>query len=290
MTRRDTKRQVFTRSAGIALVAVLWSVVLLTLIASMVLGIQRTQSHVARRFADSALAEVAADSALNLTLLRIGTRAPAAAAGQGPSELRAPTFLQKISVSVERERDRVDLNTAGPATLTACFLNSGLSPDEARSMASRIIDWRDTDDVAGEGGAEEADYHAAGLHYRPRNGPFQSVEEVRQILGMDSVRTSTLRQFTVYTHQSDDLNTGDGGDGFLTSPASSGPRCGGARGPGGASPSPGGPASLIGEVVRVRACSSDRSRVCRLVVARLTGSVQNPFQIFVWKTEASDAD
>ncbi len=261
---------------------VLWSVVLMTLIASMALTIQRTHSHVARRFIDAALSEVAADSALNLTLLRIGTRdltTPNAA-----SELRMPTFAQKVSVSIQRERDRVDLNAAGSATLAACFLGAGFSPETARSMASRVIDWRDADDVPGPGGAEEADYHAAGLHYGPRNGPFESVEELRQVLGMDNLRRSVLRLFTVYTHQSDDT---DAPDDLAPALPNSGAHCGGSRGPGDGA---GGQTGYIGEVVRIRACTADRVHLCRLVVARLTGSMQNPFQIFVWKTVGAEEE
>ena len=191
-----------------------------------------------------------------------------------------PAFAQKISVSVQRERDRIDLNAAGSGTLAACFLGAGFSPETARSMASRVIDWRDADDVPGPGGAEEADYHAAGLHYGPRNGPFESVAELRQVLGLDNLRSSVLRLFTVYTHQSDDT---DAPDDFAPALPNSGPHCGGSRGLGEQS-------GYIGEVVRVRACAAEGVRLCRLVVARLTGSMQNPFQIFVWKTVGAEEE
>jgi hypothetical protein len=286
---KEKHHPVFRRSAGIALVAVLWSVVLLTLIASMVLGIQRTQSHVARRFVDTALAEVAADSALNLTLLKIGTRDPSAPGSGIRPDFRTPAFVQNVSTSIQRERERVDLNAAGSGTLTSCFLSAGFSSDTASSMASRVIDWRDPDDVAGPAGAEAADYRAAGLHYGPRNGPFQSVEELRQVLGMDTLRGSVLRLFTVYTHQTDEPSAIDGGDDPALPSVDNTSHCGGHRS-GGMTPGLALQDSLIGEVVRVRACATSPARLCRLVVARLTGNARNPFQIFVWQTEDSDAE
>jgi general secretion pathway protein K len=267
-----------------ALVAVLWAVVLLTLIAAMVLNISRTHSRVARRFADMARAETAADSAINLTLLRIGTRTPGQFAAQmSPAIGNTPTFTQGIAVSIQRESERVDLNAAGADTLGVCFLGAGFPEDTARSMAARVIDWRDADDIAEPGGAEEADYRAAGLRYGPRNGPFQTVEELRRVLGMGILSDSVLNLFTVYTHEADeDLTAGVSEDGTVTG---SKPHCGGPRGTRVSAPGLAAQDDLIGQVVRVHACSSDRVQVCRLVVVRLTGSVQAPFQIFVWKTE-----
>src|SRR5947208_2871900 len=101
MPNRATKRC----QMGIALVAVLWSVVLLSLIASMVLSLQRTQSHIAHRLIDAAIAETAADSALNLTLLRIATRGSAAASIETSAGFRTPQFAKKVSVSIQRERE-----------------------------------------------------------------------------------------------------------------------------------------------------------------------------------------
>lgn len=287
MTRRRLKHSDHEHSAGIALVAVLWSVVLLTLIATMVLSIQRTQSHLARRFVDMALAEMAADSALNLTLLRIGTRDANQSGQHGSADVKFPEFIRNISVSILRERDRVDLNVADAGALSACFLTAGFSPDTARSMAARVIDWRDADDIAEPGGAEEADYRAAGLHYGPRNGPFQSVEELREVLGMDTLRSSVLSLFTVYTHEYEPDAGFDASFQGNDSPAvDSRPHCGGSRGGSGLSASF--PSSqhedLIGQVLRIRACSVERVHLCREVVARLTGSIQAPFQIFVWRT------
>jgi hypothetical protein len=183
-----------------------------------------------------------------------------------------PEFVQRISVSVQREAERVDLNAAGSGTLTACFLNSGVTPEEARSRAARVIDWRDADDVAGPGGAESAEYRAAGLNYGPRNGPFQSVGELRRVLGLDNIGASTLNRFTVYTHESDAQDTADS---F---------QCVGTRQAGAVD------SGFVGQVVRIRACSTEHVQLCRLAVVRLTGSPRNPFQIFLWRTSTTSVE
>ena len=60
----------------------------------------------------------------------------------------------------------------------------GVAEDEAAALADRILDWRDPDDLAGLNGAEDPDYAAAGLPYGAKDGPFSSVEELRQVLGV----------------------------------------------------------------------------------------------------------
>jgi len=257
------------------LITVLWTVVLLTLMATMVMTLSRTQTRLARRFADSAVAEAAADSAINLTLLRLSAHEPGLLTGAlANSTGSLPKFVERISVSVRPEAERVDLNAAGAGTLTACFLSAGVTPEEARSRAARVIDWRDADDVAGPGGAESAEYRAAGLGYGPRNAPFQSVGELRRVLGLDNIDTSTLSRFTVYTHESDSQDTAD--DGSF--------RCLGTRRAGTTS------SVVIGEVVRIRACSIERVRLCRVAVVRLTGSSRTPFQIFLWRTSTTSVE
>jgi general secretion pathway protein K len=53
------------------------------------------------------------------------------------------------------------------------------------SLAGAIIDWRDADDLLQIDGAEKNEYKAAGLSYKPRNKPFQSIEELQLVLGIN---------------------------------------------------------------------------------------------------------
>ena len=47
-----------------------------------------------------------------------------------------------------------------------------------------IADWRDQDDQTQPGGAESAEYRSAG-RVGPKNAPFESVEELQQVMGID---------------------------------------------------------------------------------------------------------
>lgn len=54
---------------------------------------------------------------------------------------------------------------------------------EAEHLAHNLIAWRDPSDSKITGGAQARDYRAAGLAYGAKNANFDSVEELRQVMG-----------------------------------------------------------------------------------------------------------
>ena len=186
-------------------------------------------------------------------------------------------------VTVEREIDRLDLNTAAPELLFAIFGANGFEEERARSMAARILDWRDADDTPSEGGAD-------GLPYGPRNGPFEAPEELRQVLGSEAIDATLLNAFTVYTHTlapagSSGIEPIRRALAFANDQQLGGRRWLSPAEEAGESVSPESNRSLIGEVIRVRACvRSYELPICREAVVRLTGSANNALQVFAWRT------
>jgi competence ComEA-like helix-hairpin-helix protein len=85
----------------------------------------------------------------------------------------------KLAYGVTDEESRLNLNQASQDELTKLY---GLTPE----IAVAILDWRDSDNAPGNGGAE-VDYYA-GLQppYLPRNGPFQTVRELLMVRGITS--------------------------------------------------------------------------------------------------------
>src|SRR5262249_21135882 len=51
-------------------------------------------------------------------------------------------------------------------------------------LVDKILDWRDSNGLKHLNGATAEDYRAAGLAYRPRSGPFQSVDELQLVMDM----------------------------------------------------------------------------------------------------------
>ena len=91
----------------------------------------------------------------------------------------------KVGVSVISESGKVDLNAASPDVLTNLFVNAGVDPTRASTLAQNIVNWRSFPMTPQQTSQRAAAYAAAGRDYGPRNGPFASVEEVQMVLGMD---------------------------------------------------------------------------------------------------------
>jgi type II secretory pathway component PulK len=85
-------------------------------------------------------------------------------------------------VTLIPEGTTVDINTVGAEQLDRLFDVLGWPGRD--SLVAAVLDWRDGDDQAREGGAERAWYEA---HKRalPRNGPFADVDELRLVRGFE---------------------------------------------------------------------------------------------------------
>jgi general secretion pathway protein K len=89
-----------------------------------------------------------------------------------------------IKVSVQDELGKIDLNQAEAPLLMSLLQSAGLDPDSASKLADKIVDWRTATVLKHLNGAKEPDYAALGGAYRPRNGPFQGVDELLLVMDM----------------------------------------------------------------------------------------------------------
>jgi general secretion pathway protein K len=89
-----------------------------------------------------------------------------------------------IMVSIQDELGKIDLNQAEAPLLASLLQSAGLDSNAASSLADKIVDWRTATPLKHLNGAKEQDYRALGSAYRPRNGPFQSVDELLLVMDM----------------------------------------------------------------------------------------------------------
>jgi general secretion pathway protein K len=89
-----------------------------------------------------------------------------------------------VQLTVSDEGGRIDLNAGDRSLLSGLFAAVGGESMTAAAFAARVSDWRDADSDRSEDGGEADDYHGAGLGYGPRDGPFQSVAELKLLLGL----------------------------------------------------------------------------------------------------------
>jgi general secretion pathway protein K len=169
---------------GIALIAVLWTLTLLSIIAAALSLETRTDARIARNMADNAAARAAADAGIQRAILNL-------LAPDADKTFRADGTVNDwhfadsdVRISLRNEGDKVNLNQAPEAALAALFNSVGVDPGKAQSLADAIADFRDPDNLTRASGAEEAEYRDAGLAWGPKNAPFEAVDELQQVLGM----------------------------------------------------------------------------------------------------------
>ncbi len=184
-------------SRGIALILVLWVITLLSVMALGLTAVQRTESTLTANALAGARFRAAADAgiayaALNLLAPQASDPEAAATDAEGQDVVWLPdgtphawTFADvPLAISVQNEGSRIDINQADADVLTALFTVLGVSDDISAALADGILDWRDADDLKSLNGAEDPDYAAEGLPYGAKDGPFMSVEELRQVMGI----------------------------------------------------------------------------------------------------------
>lgn len=187
---------------GIALLSVLWVLMLLGLMAATFTYASRTETKLARNLLESAKAESLADSGLSLTIAHLVQ--PVAAGGWlldgqvHSGRLDGGEFRAKIA----DEAGKIDLNAATADLLRALFVAAGLDGGDAAGLADAIIDFRDPDKLRGLNGAEDDDYSAADLGHDAKDSPFQSVDELKQVIGMPAELYARIAPvLTVHTRQ-----------------------------------------------------------------------------------------
>lgn len=93
------------------------------------------------------------------------------------------TDFGKVTVRILDESARLSLNSAPRDSFVTILARSGVDDKGADEIADSIADWRDPDDEHRLNGAESDYYEPLG--YEAKNGPFNSVEELLLVKGMD---------------------------------------------------------------------------------------------------------
>ena len=89
-----------------------------------------------------------------------------------------------MRVRIQDELGRIDLNHADGSLLAGLLRSAGLDAEAADRLVDKILDWRTSGPGRRLNGAKGEDYRAAARAYRPRNGPFQSLDELKLVMDM----------------------------------------------------------------------------------------------------------
>jgi general secretion pathway protein K len=178
-----TRRRSVSAEHGFALLIVLLVLGFLALLGTQIVATARSNTQLAGNLKQNAVLEAAADGAVVRAVFMAGAlRDPALRPGGIAQRLNIGSV--PVLVSVRREDDRINLNTASAPLLRALLAEVGAPPANAIGITAAILDWRTNGDTPRADGAKAAQYRAAGLSYGPPGAPFQSVEELRLVLGV----------------------------------------------------------------------------------------------------------
>ena len=197
------------RQSGFALLIVLWTIGFLALLGTQLVAAGRSDTRLAENLKQEAVLRAAADGAVARVMFGMqAAHDPGFRAGAGERSIRIGQT--PVLVRIANESDRINLNTASLALLRALIIEAGAPPAQADRLAAAILDWRTSGAKARPGGAKAPEYRAAGLPFGPPGTPFQSVEELADVLGMTPVLFERLApHLTVLTDSDPDMTTRD---------------------------------------------------------------------------------
>jgi general secretion pathway protein K len=271
------------KERGFALLLVLWSLILLGLIAASFVRETRVGTTLARNVMENAKAEALAEAGIRRAMLSLIDSDPATAWRADGRVYRFALGEGSIKVQVQDEGGKIDLNRTSEDMLLALFQTAGANLEAARKLADAVLDYADQDSDRRPAGAEDPDYSAAGLGYGAKDAAFDRKEELMNVLGMNrAIYDAIAPDVTVYSGQSE-VNLSTAPESVLrmipklTSrqldeimAARSGPLP---------------PQSVPVNVVTIRADATTRGggRFVREAITRRSDQPDNPFEILDWR-------
>jgi general secretion pathway protein K len=199
------------RERGFALLVVLWTLALLALLGTQLVGTGRGELLLARNLIDAANVQAAADGAVQEAIFRLLDRSDRHWAADG-----LPRTVQlgaaEVIVRIENESHKINPNIAAEPLLTALLLRVDVAPSNASAsaIAAAILDWRTASSQPRPHGAKAPQYAAAGLDYGPPGSEFRSIDELGAVLGMRPALLAALRpHMTIFSDSDPDGSTAD---------------------------------------------------------------------------------
>jgi general secretion pathway protein K len=188
---------------GVVLVLVLWMLALLTLTAAGYARSTRTETLLAAYQLQSAQARATAEGGIWLAVRDLIRPAAERDWNTAGAPRKVSIGVHFAEVSVQDEAGKIDLNSAREDILAGLLRSTGIDGTQADAVRDAILDWRDRDDLRRDQGAEDEDYRAGGYDWGAKDGPFNSVEELRLVAGMtEALYRKIAPALTVHSHRS----------------------------------------------------------------------------------------
>lgn len=193
---------------GFALLIVLWSLVLITLLITQVTSAGRSEANLAGNLRRAAALRAETDGALHAAIFHLLD--PASGWRADGTEHRVKTQDGTVMLRITDELGKINPNLASPAMLAAMLRAAGLGEDEAGRLGAAILQWRYPSGEPPTTGEKAQTYRAAGRSYAPPSANFESVNELGLVLGMSPGLVARLApHLTLYTDDQPDPRLAD---------------------------------------------------------------------------------
>jgi len=190
------------KQRGLALVMVLWVLSLLTIMAGSFALNMRREASITAGIKNNAFALAVAESGIAIAELMLLNPDQNKRWRTDGSIYEIITNDTKVRVRLLSEAGKIDINKADQVLLEALMVNVPSVAEQKSKIVGAILDWRDADDLVHSDGAEKKEYKEAGLSYQPRNKPFQTLEELQLVLGMNEAAFLQIEPLiTIYSGQ-----------------------------------------------------------------------------------------
>ena len=190
------------KQKGLALVLVLWVLSLLTIMAGSFTLSMRREASIIAGIRNNAQALAVAESGIAMAEMMLLNPDQNKRWRADGSIYEINSTDAKVRVRLSSETGKIDINKADETLLKGLMAHAPIDEERQSKLVGAILDWRDKDDLVHIDGAEKREYKDAGLSYLPRNKPFQAIEELQLVLGMDKTVFMWIEPLvTVYSGQ-----------------------------------------------------------------------------------------
>lgn len=197
MTRRPVAAT--GRNRGFALLIVLWTLVLIAFIVGNLTSRGRTEIRIASNLVSNAVTQAAADGGVYEAIYNLSDPQADARWPLDGSAHELQIGAARVLVRVTDEAGRINPNTASPVLLDALLRVTGSDDETAQRLAQAIALWVGSAPGGPQPDEGLAQYTAAGLSYGPPGEPLQTLDELRQVLGMTPESYAAIRpHLTLY--------------------------------------------------------------------------------------------
>jgi general secretion pathway protein K len=180
---------------GFAILIVLWTLVLISLIMAHVVAMARSETDIAASLRAGAQLSAQADGGIYDAVFHVLDQSAAHWTADGTRHLEQGPSASLL-IRIRNEAAKVDLNGAPRELLAALLQQTGMGPDAATEISANIVSWR-TQAAADT----PSDLAYRSLGYLPPHAPFESVEELRYVLGMTPQIMDRLSPYITVWHR-----------------------------------------------------------------------------------------